>query len=271
MRMFTGYRAPDSSSESSGNTPYVDLSDMELGTTSTQNDGPENAPMWLQQLFQQQQRQIAQQQEQMTQMNQMIQQQGQQISQITNVAQQQQHPIQAMPTAGSVANSAGKRPRPKLPDPEKFSGEDLSLFPQFFSQLKAKLKIDAESIGNENDRVWYGFSRLSGKAAARVHPWVSTYCDDPTFSLGSFFKQLEIAFEDPARKKKALTRLNTLRQGNRLFTDLMSEFDQLLLEAGGHGWSDDVKKGYLSAALNYPLRERLVTVKEESTYENYCL
>ncbi|KAK9320396.1 hypothetical protein V1517DRAFT_210360 [Lipomyces orientalis] len=51
------------------------------------------------------------------------------------------------------------------------------LFPQFLGKLQAKLEIDTAAIGTGRDHVWYGFSRLDGKAAARVYPWISTYKD----------------------------------------------------------------------------------------------
>jgi hypothetical protein len=35
-------------------------------------------------------------------------------------------------------------------------------------------------------------------------------------------------------------------------------------------WEDRIKKGYVKAAVNYALRERLVTVSEEPSYEGYC-
>jgi hypothetical protein len=57
-----------------------------------------------------------------------------------------------------------------------------------------------------------------------------------------------------------IAKLNTLRQGRRSFQELLTEFDRLLLEAGGYGWVDTVKKGYLRAAINNELRERLITM-----------
>jgi hypothetical protein len=100
-----------------------------------------------------------------------------------------------------------KRPRPKLPDTEKFTGDDPSLFPQFLGKLEAKLETDAASIGEGKDLLWYGFSRLEGKAAARIFPWMSTYKNTPEFALEKFFQQLKTAFQNPALKDKALTKL----------------------------------------------------------------
>jgi hypothetical protein len=69
------------------------------------------------------------------------------------------------PTTG---NGPVKRPRHKMDDPEKFDGIDLSLYPQFEGLLYAKLEIDSEAIGNEKEKVWYGFSRLNEGAAGRI-------------------------------------------------------------------------------------------------------
>ena len=165
-----------------------------------------------------------------------------------------------------------KRPRPKLSDDhEKFDGEDLSLYPQFRGKLEAKVEIDADAIGTERDRVWFAFNRLTGSAAARIYPWISTFKNTLFFTLPGFFKQMDIAFQDPSLRDKALSKLNTLRQGNRSFSELVSEFDRLLLEAGGYGWDDSVKKGYLKASFNQALRDRLVTVEEKNMYEDFCL
>ncbi|KHJ34767.1 hypothetical protein EV44_g3280 [Erysiphe necator] len=45
------------------------------------------------------------------------------------------------------------------PHPDKFSRLDPTCFPQFRSLLEAMLRIDGRAIGNEEERVWYGYSR----------------------------------------------------------------------------------------------------------------
>ena len=200
-----------------------------------------------------------------------------------SIIEQQSHQIQEMEARVNQASTlnAGasnnahpsfiKRPRPKLTDDhEKFDGKDLSLYPQFRGKLEAKVEIDAEAIGTEQDRVWYSFHRLTGTAAARIFPWGSTFKNTPFFTLPGFFKKMDIAFLDNSLRDKALSKLNTLRQGTRSFNELVSDFDRLLLEAGGHGWDDAVKKGYLRASFNQTLRDRLITVEEKDTYDDFC-
>ncbi|POS81956.1 hypothetical protein EPUL_006474, partial [Erysiphe pulchra] len=43
------------------------------------------------------------------------------------------------------------RPSHSQPHPEKFSGNDVSEYPQFRSLLESKLQIDARAIGSEEE------------------------------------------------------------------------------------------------------------------------
>jgi hypothetical protein len=192
------------------------------------------------------------------------------------VMEQQAARIAELEGRGNAAATAAcsdphKRPKPKLNDPESYDDSDRSLYPQFRSKTYAKLTTDGESIGNESERVWYGFGFLQGSAGARIHPWIEVFHGDPTkFTVVEFIKQMDLAFMDVERQEKALTKLNNLRQGNRPFDELLTELDRLLLEAGGHGWEDRIKKGYIKAAINQSLRDRLIAVSERPTYNEYC-
>ena len=73
----------------------------------------------------------------------------------------------------------------KLPDHERFDGQDRSQYPTFETYLRAKLNVDSLVIGNEATKVYYAFGRLSGLAAEQVCPWVSTYADTPFFYRAS--------------------------------------------------------------------------------------
>ena len=58
--------------------------------------------------------------------------------------------------------------------------------------------------------VWYAFSRLSGAAAGRLHPWMEVLDGRPNFCVEKFLLQLDLAFGDPRQTKKAVDRLNTI-------------------------------------------------------------
>jgi hypothetical protein len=176
------------------------------------------------------------------------------------------------PEAQAIVLTAlsNQRPKHKLKDPDPFDGKDNSLFPQFEGKLRAKLNVDGAAIGNESEQIWYAFNLLKDDAAARIHPWMHAYEDTAEFTKAAFLEQISFAFKDHAIRDKAIAKLNTLRQGRRSFQELLTEFDRLLLEAGGYGWDDTVKKGYLRAAINNELRERLITMDEAESYVDYC-
>jgi hypothetical protein len=271
-----------STDESRRMSPSSDLNMTETlpGGGNDNNGGNRyEVPVWVQQMLQQQQNALESQQAQYQQQQNIL------VAQQTQYQQQQtqiQHLTALLTNGGTNTNTPAnadrtttqasdtKRPRAKLPDTEKFTSDDLSLYPQFEGKLLAKLEIDKNAIGEEKDRIWYAFNRLEGKAATRIFPWMTTYRDTAKFTENEFFKQLRVAFRDPSIHQKAIIKLNTLRQGNRSFNDLVSEFDRLLLEAGGHAWDDMVKKGYLRASFNPILLEKLITVPEEENYEQFC-
>ena len=162
------------------------------------------------------------------------------------------------------------RTKARLPHPDKFDGSDKTAFPQFEGSLRAKLSIDSDVIGGEEEKVWYAFGRLSGDASVRIFPWMSYAQRSGQFTVTGIFEQMSIAFRDPRHQQKALDQLNRTKQGKKNFGDFMNEFNRLLLEAEGWGWEDAVKKGFLKAALTLELRRAMVGVIESKTYEAYC-
>ncbi|RKF59968.1 hypothetical protein OnM2_055069 [Erysiphe neolycopersici] len=162
-----------------------------------------------------------------------------------------------------------QKPGHSQPHPEKFSGNDQSSYPQFRSLLEAKLRIDAKAIGSEEERVWYGFGRLSLTASRRIHPWIEYAKDTDKFTVKEFLNRLDKAFGDTEKITKAINKLNSMRQRNREFREFLQDFEQTILEAQGWGWEDEVRKGYLRAALNRELTDRLVTQDEPATYDDF--
>ena len=91
------------------------------------------------------------------------------------------------------------------------------------------------------------------------------------FTVSNFFRQMQLAFKDPTPREKALNHLNSLRQGNRSFSEPLSELDP---QAGGHQWEDSLRQDqvarseYVKVAINYnTLHEWLVTVSEDPTLQ----
>lgn len=163
-----------------------------------------------------------------------------------------------------------RRPKAVLPDVTKYDGLDKALYPQFAGSLRAKLEIDGEAIGGERERVWYGFGRLKGEGAGRVFPWIEHAQRTNNLTVTAFFQQMDTAFRDPRTQEKALAKINKTKQGATSYGEFLTEFDRLLLEADGWGWPDNVKKGYLKAAISTTLLTAMVGTREAATYEEYC-
>ncbi|KAJ8096547.1 hypothetical protein POJ06DRAFT_287312 [Lipomyces tetrasporus] len=130
------YRTP--TSDSASDNFYSDNGEMsEPANTSTITSTNDNLPPWLQRFLQVQHDTVNSQQQQMLQL---IQQQGQRLDHMASLFAQGQSLNESQGTLPAQADRADvKRPRPKLPDPDKFTGEDLSLFPQFLGKFHAKL------------------------------------------------------------------------------------------------------------------------------------
>lgn len=161
------------------------------------------------------------------------------------------------------------KPRHSLPHPKEYTGTVESEFPRFRGLLEAKLRIDQRAIGSEEECIWYAYGRLDGIAASRLFPWMEYTKNSASFTVEEFFKQLDAGFADPQKQAKALSKINGIRQGNREFRDFLREFEQTLLEACGWQWDDQVRKGYLRAAINRELKDRLVTQEEPAQYQSY--
>lgn len=164
------------------------------------------------------------------------------------------------------------RPKPMLPDVTPFDGEDNALYPQFESSLRAKLTVDAAIFDSERAKVWYCFSRLNGKAAARINPWVEQYSQpghETDFTVERIITHMKSAFGDTARKDKATQQLQRLQQKNRPYDELQAELERLLLEAGGYNWDDSLKINLLRGALNWEMQDKIIGVTRTGSYEEF--
>ena len=162
-----------------------------------------------------------------------------------------------------------RKPKHTTPHPERFTGEDESLYPVFRGLLEAKLRTDAQAIGGDYEQVWYAFGRLADTASKRIFPWIQHAQDGPNFTVRYLLEQMDLAFLDQQKQSKAVARINTIKQRNRSFREFLQEFDQTLMEANGWGWQEEVKKGLLKAALAGEVRRELVGRDEPTTYPAY--
>jgi hypothetical protein len=171
---------------------------------------------------------------------------------------------------GTRSDTASTRAKHSLTHPDKYDGENKTGYPAFKGHLRAKLRIDQKAIRGEPEQVWYGFGRLSGKAAERLYPWIeSTESRGFPLRVSEFFNQLDSAFLDTQSAQRALEWINTRRQGKTPFREFLQQFEQKLLEAGGWDIPDSIRKGYLRAAINLEIRTQLVGRDEPIAYGDY--
>lgn len=162
-------------------------------------------------------------------------------------------------------------PRPRHPDPEPFSGEDTKDYLPFKMNLHTKFTIDSACYSTEEEKVYYAYSRLRGKASQRMLPWLTAKQELNTLvRWDDFVQAMDKAFNDPDRQRKALVRINTMKQGRRTLEDFLNEFDGELLSAGGIVWEDVQKKALLDTAVNWQLLQGMVGIEQANTYEGYC-
>jgi hypothetical protein len=167
-------------------------------------------------------------------------------------------------------DSIVRPPKPTLSDPKRYDHSDKTLYPQFAGLLRAKVKHDGYAIGSEEKQAWYIFGRLEGAAARRIFPWIDAADKKGDLRTEDLFQQMDVAFQDPRAKEKALSTLNRTKQGNTPLNEFLSQFDQLLLEAGGWGWDDTIKKGFLKDAITTGLLSALVGIEEKPSYGEFC-
>jgi hypothetical protein len=106
--------------------------------------------------------------------------------------------------------------------------------------LHTKFAINAACYPTEEEQVYYAYSRLRGKASQRVLPWLLAHQKSETPVLWAEFSAvLDKAFGDPDQQRKALVRVNIMKQGRRDFEEFLNEFDEELLNAGGINWDDN--------------------------------
>ncbi|EAA65145.1 hypothetical protein AN0003.2 [Aspergillus nidulans FGSC A4] len=163
-------------------------------------------------------------------------------------------PVTTTVTSATPTPYERSYPRPRHPDVEPFTGEDPKDYPPFQMNLRTKFAINAACYPTEEEQVYYAYSCLRGKASQRVLPWLLARQKSETPVLWAEFSAvLDKAFGDPDQQRKALVRVNTMKQGKCDFEEFLNKFDEELLNAGGINWDDNQKKALLDTAINVEL------------------
>jgi hypothetical protein len=90
----------------------------------------------------------------------------------------------------------------------------------------------------------------------RIHANDPTTVNDAT--LAELYRHLSLQFENRQLVEQSNQELNRLRQGRTPFPEFISEFERLLLLAGGQMWPDDVRIARLRSAINQEMRQAII-------------
>ena len=163
--------------------------------------------------------------------------------------------------------------RHQLGHAAEYDNTDKSLFLPFLAELQAKINIDGAAIGSAYAQVWYAFSRLKGDARSKVFPWMRIHATDPRVvrdaTLTEFYRHLSLQFENRQLVEQSNQELNRLRQGRTPFPEFASEFERLLLLAGGQTWPDEVRIARLRSAINQEMRLAIIGQVLPTGYEAF--
>lgn len=149
--------------------------------------------------------------------------------------------------------AAAAAPALKIPDPDKFSGEKDKL-----REFTMQLQLKTQTIQDEQDRLRYAISRLSGPALSQVAPFIRPN-NINLIDITALLRILESAFGDPDRIATAEQKIDNLKQKNKDFASYYAEFQRY---ASDLDWNESAKLSALRRGLSTELMTDMITMRE---------
>jgi hypothetical protein len=147
--------------------------------------------------------------------------------------------------------------KPTLPDPQRFDGSRKK-FRAWQLEMQSKLRVDGAAIGSRADQFAYIFARLDQIPQSMAAAFFERGGTDGRFDPDLFMQYLISCYADPNAEQRALTRLETMRQGPKeSFATFLPRFEKELAESGGATWADSVRINTLKRVINQELRTHL--------------
>ena len=151
-----------------------------------------------------------------------------------------------------ITSRPTSKPKPSLPDPEKFTGQ-AHKFDTWLPSIRAKLKVDGAAIGDDTAQFYYVYLNLDSHVQAMVLPQLTQSDED----YNTILDQLIRVYDNPNKVQEAEDKLYTLKQGTDSLQAYIAKFERTLYEAQGQNWPDINKISTLRNGLNTTLRGRL--------------
>jgi hypothetical protein len=146
-------------------------------------------------------------------------------------------------------NCPTARPKPILPDPEKFNGIALK-FDTWHAAILAKLRVDYEALGDDIARFYYVYLNLDSSVQAMVLPQLAAAEASQEWDYMTILEQLKRVYNNPNKVHEAEDRLLGLRQGSEeSLPAFVAKFERCLYEAHGQNWTEAAKISALRRRL----------------------
>jgi len=159
------------------------------------------------------------------------------------------HQLRSTPTPTS-------QKKPRLPDPTKFDGKQYK-FKVWLPEIKAKLQVDGEAIGDNTAQFYYVYGNLESTVQATVLPQLSYAEKQKSWDYNTILEQLERVNDNPNAVQEAEDALQAIKQGDQPLPSYIARFERLLYEAEGQDWADANKIITFRSGLSPALRKAL--------------
>lgn len=147
--------------------------------------------------------------------------------------------------------------KPTLPNPQRFDGTRRE-FRAWLLEMRSKLHVDGPALGGSLDQFVYIYTRLDKTPQAMAAAYFEKGGLDGCSNPEEFLKYLTTCYGDPNIEQRALSRLETMRQGAKEnFASFLPKFEKELADSGGANWGDSVRINSLKRVINGELRSHL--------------
>lgn len=124
--------------------------------------------------------------------------------------------------------------------------------------MRSKLRVDGPAIGSSSDQFAYIYARLEETPQAMAAAFFTRGGPHGNFDPDQFLAYLVACYGDPNTEQRALSKLESMTQGEReSFASFLPKFEKELADSGGADWSDVVKINHLKRAINHEMRTYL--------------
>lgn len=155
--------------------------------------------------------------------------------------------------------------RKPLPVGAPFDGSQDS-FPAWKITMQHKLRTDKIFIGGPQELWVFLWGNLAPKVQSRVAAFYEEGGARYAYDTDRFLDYLTTCYGDPHRKSGALAKLELFRMRDQdSFARFHVQFEQLLAQAGGLTWSDEVKVNYFRSRLSPRLRDKAIGIITDPT------